>query len=146
MVHVGAQTRSAVNRSPIDLGDTSYVASDGSGLRQLAAGGDASWSSDGRSLAIVTGSAVPIVTLVEIATGRLTQLAEGTSPTWTGEARPRVAFVEWGTGQVALVDPVIWGVEVLTALEAPATHLVRAGSHPCRLGARVRLRRQAMGA
>ena len=115
----------AVNRSPIDLGETWLVNPDGSGLRRLAAGGDATWSPDGRSLAIVSGSAVPMITLVDIATGRLTELAEGTSPAWTGEARPRVAFVEWGTGQVALVDPLTRVVERLTALEAPAAHLVR---------------------
>jgi len=115
----------AVNRSPIDLGDTWRVNPDGTGLRQLATGDDAAWSPDGRSLVIVTGSAVPMVALVGLATGHLTPLAEGTSPTWTGEARPRIAYIEWGTGQVALVDPLTRVVERLTALEAPAAHLVR---------------------
>jgi len=115
----------AINRSPVDLGETWLVNPDGSGLRRLAAGGNATWSPDGRSLAIVSGSAVPMVTLVEVATGRLAELAKGTSPAWTGEARPRIAFVEWGTDQVALVDPVTRVVSRLTALEAPAAHLVR---------------------
>ena len=119
----------AVNRSPIDLGDTWYVGADGTGLRQLADGGDATWSPDGRLLAIVTApGAAPIVTLVDLATGRLTELAEGTSPAWTDEARPRVAFVQWGSGQVALVDPVTRVVVHLTALEAPAAYLVRVPS------------------
>jgi hypothetical protein len=115
----------AVNRSPIDLGETWLVNTYGSGLRRLAAGDDGAWSPDGHSLAIVTGSSVPTVTLVEVATGRLTELAEGTSPAWTGEPRPRVAFVEWGTGQVALVDPLTRVVARLTALEAPAAQLIR---------------------
>jgi Tol biopolymer transport system component len=115
----------AVNRSPIDLGDTWLVDVDGTGLRRLTAGDDATWSPDGRSLVIVIGAAVPIVALVDVATGRFSQLAEGTSPAWTGEAQPRVAFVEWGTGQVALVDPLTRVVERLTTLEAPAAHLVR---------------------
>ena len=118
----------AVNRSPIDLGDTWLVDPDGTGLRRLASGDDASWSPDGRSLAIVTGASVPMIALVDLATGRLTQLAEGTSPAWTGGARPRVAFVEWGTDQVAVVDPLTRVVTRLTALGAPAAHLIRVSS------------------
>jgi hypothetical protein len=115
----------AVNRSPIDLGETWIVNPDGTGLRRLAEGDDAAWSPDGRSIAIVTGRVAPIVALVDLATGRLTELAPGTSPAWTGEAQPRIAFIEWGTGQVALIDPLTRAVARLTALEAPAAHLVR---------------------
>jgi len=119
---VGAQwsptgARLALNRSPIDLGNTWVMGTDGRGLRDLVDGDAAAWSPDGTRLAcVVERSGKPVVALVDVASGRVHDLATGTSPTWTGESPARIAFVEWGSGRVAAVDPESGTVEALAAV------------------------------
>ena len=113
----------AVNRSPIDLGETWLVGPDGTGLRRLSDGDDAAWSPDGRQVALVTGTARPEVVVVDIATGKVKRLGEGTSPVWTGEDTPRVAYLAWGTDRLVVTDPTTVRADSSTRIPPGATSL-----------------------
>ena len=111
----------ALNRSPIDLGNTWVMGTDGRGVRDLVDGDAAAWSPDGTRLAcVVERSGKPVIAVVDVASGRIHDLATGTSPTWTGESPARIAFAEWGSDRVAAVDPGSGTVEALAAVSGGA--------------------------
>lgn len=115
----------AVSRSPVDVGDLWLVRPGGGGLRELPnGGGQVAWSPDGGRLAVVTGTGSPMLGVLDVKTGRRIDLVAGTDPAWTGEDSPRIAYAEWGTGGLAVVDPV---TGASTTLPGPDEigHLVR---------------------
>jgi hypothetical protein len=73
---------------------------------------------------VVTGTGSPMIGVLDVTSGARIDIVPGTDPAWTGEDWPRIAYAEWGTGRLAVVDPVT-GVASRLAGPGDIAHLVR---------------------